>query len=101
MSAHSERMTETQPSRPGIGFWLAIAASAIAGALTMARRPGFEPGDLVIPVAFAMIASGVVITLQEFGPPTLRDLALNQRFLIAFTVVLVALLLIWGIVTVR
>ena len=94
-------MTKTQRARPGIGFWLAIAASAIAGVLAMARRPGFEPGDLVFPVAIAVISVGIVVGLQEFGPPGLRNMASNQRFLIVFTILLAALVAIWGIVTLR
>jgi hypothetical protein len=82
---------------PGIGFWLAIAASALAGVFAMTRRRGFEPADLLIPVALCVTAVSIVIALQELGPPKLRDLANDQRFLVAFTLCLAALLVIWAL----
>jgi hypothetical protein len=89
---------ERPQQSPGLGVWLAIAASAVAGVLTMTRRQGFELADLLIPAALGMTAVGIVIALQNFAPPRLRALANDQRFLIGFTLGLSGLLVIWALV---
>jgi hypothetical protein len=91
-------MAEPQRTSPGLGFWLAITASALAGLFTMTRRPGFQPADVLVPVAFGVAAVGVLIAIQQFGPPPIRDLARSQRFLVAFTLCLAGLLVIWALV---
>jgi len=82
-----------------IGVWLAITASAIAGLLAMARREQFDAADLLVPVALGMLGVGLVAGLQEFGPEPLQGLARNQRFLVAFTLGLSALIVLWVLAT--
>jgi len=41
----------------------------------------------------------LVAGLQEFGPEPLRDLATSQRFLVAFTLGLSALVVLWVLAT--
>lgn len=84
---------------PGIGVWLAITASAIAGVLALTRRVDFDAANLLTPVVVGVLAIGVVATLQEFGPPRLRALARDQRFLLAFAIGLTALVVVWVLVT--
>jgi hypothetical protein len=84
---------------PGIGFWVVIAASAIAGTIMMASRPDFEPTEVLIPVAVGAISVGILAVVQESGPERLRTVASDQRFLIGFTVVLSAALVIWALLT--
>jgi hypothetical protein len=78
--------------------WLAIAASAAAGVVTVTRRPGFQLADLLIPAALGMTAVSVLIAVQALAPPRLRTIAKDQRFLIGFTLGLSGLVAIWAVV---
>jgi hypothetical protein len=65
----------------------------------MTRRQGFELTDVLVPVLIGMAGLGILIALQELGPPRLRDLANSQRFLIAFTLGLTGVIAAWAVVT--
>jgi hypothetical protein len=86
-------------TRPWNGFCVVIAASAIAGMIGMASRPDFEPTDVLIPVAVGAISVGALAMVRELGPEPVRAVASDQRFLIGFTVVLSAALVIWALLT--
>lgn len=92
-------MTNGQGARPGIWFWLAITASAVTGTATMLSRPGFEPSDLILPVAVAGIVLASLVSLRLFWPQAVGDPDRNSRVFIALGVTFLAIILAIGIVS--
>ena len=89
-------MTSERPrGRPGIGFWLIIASSALVGTWSRVTRPGFDPGDLVLPMALAISVAIIIVSLKVFFPAAVADPVRNSWLLIGLSalVILVALVL--------
>lgn len=86
---------DDEGARPGIGFWLAIAASAIAGAVNLLRRPDFDPSDLILPGAYTAILVGTLLALRIFWPQTLSNRDRNGGVLIGFGIGLMTTLFLF------
>ena len=83
-----------EPAKPGIGFWFAIAASAIAGTVNMLTRPDFDLGDLVIPGIFTAILVGSLLSVRVFWPQALGDPERNSGLVIGFMIGMVLTILL-------
>ena len=82
-------MRNPEPAKAGVGFWLAIAASAIVGTVNMLTRPDFEPGDLLLPGIFTAILVGALLSVRVFWPQALSNAERNTGLLIGFGIGLI------------
>ena len=89
-------MADSEPARPGIGFWLAIAASGIAGSVNMLSRPDFEIGDLVIPLIFTALLVGTLIFVRVLWPQALSNEERNGGLLIGFMIGMLTVILLFA-----
>jgi tryptophan-rich sensory protein len=89
-------VADSEPAKPGIGFWLAIAASAIAGTVNMLTRPDFEPGDLIVPTIFTAILVGTLMSVRVFWPQALGNVDRNGGLLIGFMIGMLTVILLFG-----
>lgn len=88
-------MADDEGARPGIWFWLAIAASAIAGTVNRITRPDFDPSDLILPGVYTAILVGTLLAVRVFWPQALRNRDRNDGLLIGFGIGLMTVIFVF------
>ena len=78
-------------------MWIAVAASAIAGVVSMLTRPDFDLGDLVLPTAVAAVVTAVILVLRFVFPQAVSDPARNTRVFFMLSAALLLGILVAGI----